>query len=210
MKKRKNFKSIMLIAGVAIVLAAGFLYAYFIKSKKDIVVTKPTNTPTPTESAAVFPSPYVEEKIFVYVCGAVKESGLYEMPKGSRGLNAVEMAGGFAEGADRDYLNLAAVLTDGQRLYIPFLKDTESISPGDRIEGGDGEHGAVGTVSKVNINTAGVEELMTLSGIGEARAKDIIAYRTKVGAFLTIEEIMNVSGIGESRFEKIKDSIRVN
>ncbi len=191
------------------IVVAGFLYAFFVKNNDGITVTRPTEEPIPTEGPVETPIPTEWPVIYVYVCGAVKEPGLYELPYGTRGLTAVEMAGGFAAKADRDYLNLAAVLSDGQRLYIPFLSDTENLAPEDRIEGTDNDGTVSGTISKVNINTASLQELMTLSGIGEARARDIIDYRTKVGAFLTIEEIMNVTGIGEARFEKIKDSIRV-
>lgn len=209
MKNKKNNKRWIIIAGVTIFLVAGFLYAFFMKDSGKITVSTATHTPVPTEKVEDEPRPTEVPAIYVYVCGAVKSPGLYKMPYGTRGLTAVEMAGGFDEKADRDYLNLAAVLCDGQRLYIPFLTDTENLAPENRIDGTEGDGGGGGIIGKVNINTASIQELMTLSGIGEARARDIIEYRTKVGAFITIEEIMNVTGIGEARFEKIKDSIRV-
>ena len=211
--KKNKYKKLIYIAGVTVLAVAGFLYAYFRLRDTGITVQKTDEITEETDKynditdtpAAPTDIPY----IYVYVCGAVENPGLYSLPAGTRGLVAVEEAGGFTSDADRDYLNLAAVLSDGERLYIPFLSDTMDMGTSEKIEGSvTGSSSA--SNGKININTAGLEELMTLSGIGEARAQDIIEYRTKVGAFLTTEEIMNVSGIGEARYEKIKDSITVD
>ncbi len=141
-----------------------------------------------------------EEVIYVYVCGAVEEPGVVALPKGSRAEAGVEAAGGMREDADADYVNLAAPLSDGEKLYIPTLDE----SPGLMAQDGGGGQGGL-----VNINTADSALLCTLPGIGASRAGDIIAYREANGAFGTIEDIMKVPGIKDSVFEKLKSLITV-
>ena len=137
------------------------------------------------------------EEIFVDVCGAVKAPGVYELPGGSRAFLAIEMAGGLLPEAAGEAVNQASLLQDGQQLYVPYEGEAESLSAGEVSDG------------RVDLNTADVEELMTLPGIGEARAADIIAYREEHGEFASIEEIKNVSGIKDAAFEKMKDKIKV-
>lgn len=136
-----------------------------------------------------------QDSIFVFVCGAVVNAGVYELPVGSRVFEAVQMAGGFSENAATAQINQAEVLEDGIRLYIPTMDEmTEGQSKDD---------------GKVNINTAAKEELMTLPGVGEAKAALIVQYREEHGRFRMIEDIMNISGIKEGLFGKIKDYIKV-
>lgn len=136
-------------------------------------------------------------EIRVYVCGAVKNPGVVSLSEGSRAEDALAAAGGFSENARRDYVNLAEWVTDGQKLYFPTLEEAESLI---EQESGNG---------LVNINTADVNMLCTLPGIGESRAKDIIAYREEHGAFKSCEDIMQVSGIKNSVYSKISDMITV-
>lgn len=133
--------------------------------------------------------------IYVYVCGAVNCEGVYQLPAGSRIYEAVAMAGGFREDAATTQVNQAEVLQDEARLYVPTISETISEEAED-----DG---------KINLNKATKEELMTLPGVGAARAESIIQYRNDNGGFKSIEEIMQVSGIKEGLFEKIKDLIKV-
>ena len=135
-------------------------------------------------------------EICVYVCGAVNAPGVYTLPAGSRVYEAVRMAGGLSDEADERVVNQAEILTDGRQVTIPTKAEVLKE-----------EEGAAG--GPVNINTAGVSELMRLSGVGESRAKDIIAYRKEHGAFSVPEDIMKVPGIKEAVFEKIKDDITV-
>ena len=135
-------------------------------------------------------------EICVYVCGAVNAPGVYTLPAGSRVYEAVRMAGGLSDEADERAVNQAEILTDGRQVTIPTKAEVLK-----------GEEGAAD--GPVNINTAGVSELMRLSGVGESRAKDIIAYRKEHGAFSVPEDIMKVPGIKEAVFEKIKDDITV-
>ena len=137
------------------------------------------------------------EYIFVYVCGAVNCEGVYELPNGSRIYQAIEVAGGFREDADTKAVNQAEVLEDEERIYVPVIGEEEN-------ESSPAEKGG-----KININKASKEELMSLPGVGESRAEDIIRYREEQGSFQNIEDIMRVSGIKEGLFEKIKDLITV-
>lgn len=138
-----------------------------------------------------------ESFLYVHVCGAVKEPGVVALKAGSRAEDALLAAGGFLEEADQNYVNLAAPVEDGEKLYFPTVQEAAELA--DETE----------ALKKglVNINTADVQELCTLPGIGSARAGDIIAYREKNGGFERIEDIMKVSGIKESAFEKLKDKI---
>lgn len=143
-----------------------------------------------------------EGTIVVHVCGAVVHPGVYELKAGSRAAQAVEAAGGLTEDAMEESLNQARLLSDGEQIRV--------------FAAGEVQEGAVpaqeGEVSggKVNINTADLEELTSLNGIGEAKAKAILACREERGGFEKIEDICEADGIGEKTFEKIKDSITVN
>ena len=138
-----------------------------------------------------------ESFLYVHVCGAVKEPGVVALKAGSRAEDALLAAGGFLEEADQNYVNLAAPVEDGEKLYFPTVQEAAGLADEtEALEKG-----------LVNINTADAQELCTLPGIGSARAGDIIAYREKNGGFERIEDIMKVSGIKESAFEKLKDKI---
>lgn len=137
----------------------------------------------------------VSDTIFVHVCGAVKKEGVYELPAGSRAYEAIKKAGGFLKNAASAQMNQAQVLQDATQLYVPTqdeMRETQSQE-----------------IGKVNINRASEKELMTLPGIGEAKAASIVRYREKNGAFQKIEDIMKIPGIKEALFEKIKDSIQI-
>lgn len=151
--------------------------------------------------------------LYVHICGAVSEEGVYALPSGSRVTDGIKAAGGFREGADRTFHNLAAELADGQKIYVPTMEETKGLSLPERTEGTggglsetEGLYGS-GAATKVNLNTAGLSELMTLSGIGEAKAESILKYREKVGRFQKIEELKKVSGIGDAVFEQIRGEI---
>ena len=159
----------------------------------------------PGESVAEFPELEAAEQaaetrvavpqtVYVYVCGAVRTPGVVEVPEGSRAAEALELAGGMTTEADPFYVNLAEIVTDGQKLYFP----EELEAAGKAAEEG-----------LVNINTASAEELCTLPGIGASRAADIVRYREKNGAFQTKEDIMKVSGIKQNAYDKLCDRITV-
>ena len=152
-----------------------------------------------------------ETDIFVHVCGAVKNPGVYELIGGSRVYEAVDMAGGFLDEADASFINLAAVLTDGQKIYVYTLEETSSLEVSDYIEDIQNQTAVGETTSgnKININTATEAELEQLNGIGKTRAQAIIEYRNNNGRFESIESIKKVSGIGDSTYEKLKEQICV-
>ena len=148
-------------------------------------------------SVELLPAP-TPSPLIVDVAGAIPKPGVYELPEGSRVKDAVEAAGGFLAEADKSTINLAAPLEDGQRLDIPFLAGTEPL-------------GSVTTqeeqVDLIDINTADVDTLSTLPGIGPTLAQRIVDYRDTYGPFFYIEDIMNVEGISATTFENIKDLI---
>ena len=171
-----------------------------------------------------------EGEIYVYICGAVVNAGVVSGGADMRLYQAVELCGGLIDEADGTKVNLAMQLKDGDKIYIPYAYDdinlTDEINNGcnpnatgisgsnTENSGGNskssgGNTGGAGSSNLININKASKSELMQLSGIGEARALDIISYREKYGAFKRIEDIKNVSGIKDAAFNKIKDYICV-
>lgn len=146
-------------------------------------------------------------ELVVYVCGAVNEPGIYTLPAGSRLYEVLALAGGFSAEADSAYHNLARTIVDGERIYILSCAETKELTTIQKVEGE--ETARQMEDSLINLNTATVEQLMSLPGIGEAKAANIVEYRKQIGNFTAVEEIMNVSGIGEAMFEKIKDKIAV-
>lgn len=145
-----------------------------------------------------------EGEVFVQICGAVRTPGVYKVSSTLRVFQAIEAAGGVTEQADINSVNLARSVTDEMYIYIPAAGEVQENR---RPEDGTETFSTAG--NKININTATREELMTLKGIGEAKADAIIMYREETGGFTEISQIMNISGIKEAAFNKIKDSISV-
>ena len=143
--------------------------------------------------------------VCIYVCGQVQSPGVYVLEEGSRVCDAFLAAGGLTEEAAKDYWNQARTLSDGEMIYVPTKEEAK-----ERLPESESAMGTESNNGKININTATKEELMTLPGVGESRAMDILAYRNEHGRFSTPEEIMNVSGIKEGMYEKIKEYIVVN
>lgn len=144
------------------------------------------------------------EEIYVYVCGEVRNPGVYKLDAGNRINHAIFAAGGMTDAAADTYLNQAEALEDGQKIYVP---SKDEVKEQDLTLGGDGENAVAD--DRININTADKSQLTTLSGIGDSRAEAIITYRETVGLFKTIEEIQKIDGIKEGIFSKIKDKIKV-
>lgn len=144
---------------------------------------------------------------YVHICGEVVSPGVYELEEGSRVFQAVEKAGGFTDKAAAESLNMAERINDGMKIVVLNKEEAEAA----KIRGDffSSEEASETGNSKVNLNTAAKEELMTLRGIGEAKADDIIRYRESHGGFKTIEDIMKISGIKEAAFQKIKENITV-
>ena len=150
-------------------------------------------------------------EITVYVTGAVNQSGLYNLPVGSRLLDAINKAGSFSTDADETSINLADVLSDGQKLIIPRIGDPSNL-PATLVENSECNlpSTSLDTIkTPININSASSEELDRLPGIGPAKAKDIISYRHTNGGFQKIEELLLVPGIGSVLFDGMKDFVTV-
>ena len=161
-------------------------------------------------------------EIFVDIGGAVKKPMLARLPGGSRVEDAIRAAGGLTSDADLSMVNRAAVVSDGEKIYIPKKGEAGAAgagggagtagigaSGGSGAEGASAGAGAASSGGLVNINTADLTQLQTITGVGPATAQKIIDYRTQNGSFRSIEELKNVSGIGDKTFEKMRDQITV-
>lgn len=147
----------------------------------------------------------VENSIIIHVAGKVAKEGIVKLPATARIYDAIEAAGGLTEEADLSQINLANMLKDGQKIYIPSEEDIETGYI--EVSTGQNEYKEVG---KIDINTATQTELETISGIGPSTALKIVEYRKENGTFSSIEDIKNVPGIGEAKFNSIKESIIAN
>lgn len=196
---------------------------YFLEEMGTISESEATETAdvdAETEQAETVCQPAV---CVVHICGAVRNPGVYELPEGSRIMDAVEAADGFLEEADQAACNLAQTVADGCQIYIATREESaqnqeQERSAGIQNENGGGLYPQAGVLAdrpeqensgKVNLNTADAAVLKTLPGIGDSRAAAIIAFRETNGPFTCIEDIMRVSGIKQAAFDKLKDKITV-
>ncbi len=145
------------------------------------------------------------DTVYVYVCGAVNTPGVYELDKQARVFEAVQAAGGMSEDASAASVNLARTVADGEQIYVPSGDEAQMQGAGV----GENSVATGAEQGKININTASREELMTLTGIGEAKAESILSYREEHGRFESIEELMEIEGIKEGVFGKIKEDIMI-
>lgn len=158
----------------------------------------------------------------VYLCGAVNQPGVYELPAGSRIYEAVALAGGMREDACMACINQADCLTDGQMIYVltqqeaeqggsqaAFLPESAADSQVKQTQT-DNTKAESPDTGRIDLNTADEAALLTLPGIGASKAADILAYRREHGDFKSTEELMNIRGIKEGIYAKIKDYITVN
>ncbi len=197
---------VWLVVGVflGIIIGVGGLTLSKRVQPAPIVIVPPEPTATPEATAT--PGP-----IRVFVNGQVAEPAVYELPPGSLVEAAVEAAGGFTEEANTAVVNLAQPLSDGAQVYVPG--EEENISPPLAVVSKPNASPAMASagggaaVGLININTATIEELDALPGIGPSTAQKIIEYRESNGPFAAIENIMDVTGIGEAKFAKIRDQI---
>ncbi|MDE6904886.1 MAG: helix-hairpin-helix domain-containing protein [Lachnospiraceae bacterium] len=136
----------------------------------------------------------------VYVCGEVNVPGVYELPAGSRVYEAIQLAGGLTETADPGAVNQALFVEDGEMIQVFAQGEKPRESPQEKEEQEDG---------RVNLNTADISALMGIPGIGETKARSIIAYREENGKFQSAEDVMKITGIKEGLYSKMKDYITV-
>lgn len=153
-----------------------------------------------------------ENSIIVYVCGAVKESKIVTLKENSRVYDAIESVGGLNKDADLTNINLAYILEDGEKIYIPKIGEqlkTENESSSHLSSSYSTYSSNTLKDNKININKATQTELETIPGIGPSTALKILEYREKNGKFKNIEDIKNISGIGDSKYEKMKNYITI-
>lgn len=150
---------------------------------------------------SVVPTQMVAPALVIDVTGEVVSPGVYELPAGSRVIDAIKAAGGARPKAALSDLNLARVMKDGEQIYVDLI-----YTSGARVRAGAKTSAPRGPI---NINRATASELDSLDGIGPVIAKRIIAYRTTNGAFVAIEDLLKVSGIGDAKFAQFKEKIRV-
>lgn len=185
-----------------ILLIFGFSYLAFFKEKETVLLPAYTNhTPESDQTVTVAsePEPQIEPMIMVDVKGAVMHPGVYELIEKSRVIDAIDRAGGSEPEADLSKVNLAAFLKDGQVVYIPRNGEEKSAWENEGI--GTSDSGS--SNAQININTATLEELTKLPGIGPSKAQAIISYREEHGSFKDIKDLTKVSGIGQKTFEKL-------
>ena len=214
MKYINKKQKIVLIIIISIITLGVAYYTYIMKTNDEFNVEEQSlevEKDTEEENNEVKEG---KSKIIIHVSGAVVNEGIVELEEKARVADAIEAAGGVTEDAYMRNINLASLLEDGMKVYIPtkeevMQKEENSdyiIGSNNIIENNNVESKKSG---KVNINTATKEELDTLPGVGELTANKIISYREENGKFKSIEEIKEVSGIGDSKFEQIKDLIEI-
>lgn len=230
MEKFKKYSLLMIIPVLGIIIS--IFYYNNSKSIEEVIETEllePIIIETKVDEVIEkIPEQPIIKKIKVDIKGAVKKTGVYETNENSRVIDVINMAGGFNNSADTSTINLSKILNDEDVVIVYTKEELEKIRQDDivvqyiekecvcpKLEENkacindtatsiDEEE----TTKLININTATLEELDSLPGIGEAKAKDIIEYRNKT-KFNTIEEIKNIKGIGESVYDKFKELIEV-
>lgn len=222
-KLNKNKKIIIgIIVAIVVIL---IIYMYIKENEKELIPYEEEisenilkNETNETEKNNIKKE---NKEIIVHISGYVNTEGIIFLHEGDRITNAIEKAGGLKDGADISKINLARVLDDGTKIYIPGIND-ENIIKNESIENNNDEteayienfqnqtkEGKKEINKKININTANQTELETLPGIGTSTALKIINYRKEKGKFTTIDEIKEVSGIGEAKFNGMKDQIQI-
>lgn len=179
-ESRRIFLLCLLSGGILVGMALYFFFFSASSEEKPVVISELSQAAVPSE-----------KKILVYVVGAVKSPGVYEVSEKSRVYDAVKAAGDVLPYADIEAVNMAEEVSDGEKLYIPM--NPEQAMP-------EGNH-------LVNINQASQSELKALPGVGAATAEKIIQYREEHGLFQKKEDIKKVPSIGDSKFQKMADRI---
>lgn len=181
--------------------------------KGELIVTEDTGNNDSDEASDEKTDVTSEEKevtsehVYVHVCGAVKKPGVYELNSDARVFEAIKKAKGLKKEADDTLINQAEKVTDGQKICIPYKSKSQPVT--EALDGNTEPVTESSGGSVVNLNSATLDQLTSLPGIGEAKASSIIKYREEHGGFNSIDEIKNISGIKEGVFTKIEDYITV-
>lgn len=216
--KNSRFISFLSIALILSAICATFLYT---KKQKNEIISEIYSEESVEE--AEIKEEEISEKIIVHIDGEVNNPGVYELQKEARIDDAIEVAGGLTASADLNEVNLAYKISDGVKISIPKKDEvkvikkssvvnktkkvvsstTAGVTKSEEVSSSSRESG------KINLNTATLSQLDTLTGIGPATAQKIIDYREVNGGFNSVDELKLVNGIGEAKFNKIKDSIEI-
>ncbi len=153
-------------------------------------------------------------ELIVHAAGAVARPGLYRLPAGARVDDLVDAAGGLAPDADGDRLNLAAPLVDGSRVFVPRVGEPDVPvpvvpGPGPASDGGGTPSATTAPGPPVDLNTATLDELDTLPGVGPTTAQAILDYRAENGPFRSVDDLLDVRGIGDAKLEALRDRVTV-
>ena len=204
--------------GIAIVIIICMIFYYIFTNNSDYNYEELNEIGEKTESIFQSSKETEKTKIVLHITGAVNEEGIVRIEEGARIIDVVEAAGGLKDDAELKNVNLAYIVEDGQKIYIPYKTDIEeqeeeipfvSIDAGKDVITDTEVNNSNGSKLKVNINKASQADLQLLPGIGESTALKIIEHREKNGKFSSIEEIKNVSGIGDAKYENIKEYISI-
>ncbi len=186
----------ILTLGVVIgLLSAGIVFIVSTQPRGEPILLDPPPTPSP---------------LMVQVVGSVQHPGTYQLPKGSRVESAIQASGGFTDNANPEAINLAQLLQDGERVYVPSIDQTTSVDPSKEIAISTDNPAETGSPqNQINLNTASQAELEELPSIGPSKAKSIIQFRNEHGAFTSIEQLLDVQGIGPVLFDQIKNLVTI-
>lgn len=210
-----DFRKLIFPTIIILLYVAGFVYLL-------TIIKKEHKSITPEKNITSVSATKEEEYIYIDVKGSVKKPGVYKLDSDARVIDAVEAAGGISKDANTRFTNLSKTLKDGdvvilysneeidnaRKKEIVYI-ETPCICEEIKNDACYKENDEESVNDKININTSSIDELKTLNGIGEAKAKAIIDYRNKNGNFKSIDELKNISGISESLFEKIKNNISI-
>lgn len=224
LRRRTGLRAAVLLGAVAAVLGGWFWWQVATGTPEVVPLSDVSaagaqqsgpDADTPSSPPGAAPET-TTKSIFVHVAGAVAKPGVLELPEGSRLHEAVAAAGGSTASADPGRLNLASVLEDGQRILVPEQGEPGAVEPAPGAAGagepGTGSSGTRSTGSgggKVNLNTAGVEELGTLPRVGPVLAQRIVDWRREHGKFRTVEELDAVDGVGPKLLAALLPLVRV-
>lgn len=202
---KTNYKQIIIISVLLLVIIAGIFIYLYQNHSTDYSFLEISESTVNSEVSNV-----LEEKIVIHIAGQVANPGIVELKDGARIVEAIEAAGGVTSDANLEKINLAYVLEDGMKVYIPSIADEDENNYVTTGSSGVSSNSSNATQTlKININTASVDDFSKIPGIGSSIASRIVEYRKENGKFSTVEDIKNVSGIGDAKFNNIKNYIYV-